>query len=254
MSEQQFKPDASAASAKKGEVMRSTLWPKKEDDNGDVVSKIVSADNVEFYVPDLILKTHSEVLHTMINDFGAPAAENQEGCHLLEFSDPKIESSNILHIFLAAGGPGDTLLSVMRFTEKWDCQMAGQNLTKGLLELARQGRDQNVITPIDIFVAAAQLNLPDIAAKVIEVYTITYYVSEVTVTWPVLSSRAEFSIENLEPKAWEMIPGIYMRALYRASTASYPSLRYSSSVNPSYCATTSSQKAAKFLKEVLAPS
>ncbi|ODN91345.1 hypothetical protein L198_05856 [Cryptococcus wingfieldii CBS 7118] len=184
----------------------------------------------------------------MINDFGAPAAENQKGRHLIEFSDPKIESHNILHIFLTAITPQKDLFKPMvpsdrRVVQEIRCY---------------KGRNQNVITPIDIFVAAAQLDLPYVAAKVIEVYTIADIVSKVPVTWPVLSSHAEFDIENLEPKAWEMIPGIYMRALYRASTPFYP-LQSPHSAN-NYCTrcrqytTKNSQKAAKFLEEVLAPS
>ncbi|WVQ75312.1 hypothetical protein IAR50_004928 [Cryptococcus sp. DSM 104548] len=155
----------------------------------DDLLKLVSADNMALYVPKYILWADSELLRSMLIDISPPTAqqESHSSPRLIEFTDPNIENYRILHFLLAVitrktldgamvrdenatGNRGDTLLSTMRFAEKWDCGLATLLMTLNLMDLAGKGRNQVIISSFDIFVIAAQLNLPHIAAKVIEVY------------------------------------------------------------------------------------
>ncbi|ODO01767.1 hypothetical protein I350_06596 [Cryptococcus amylolentus CBS 6273] len=151
---------------------QSTIWPSKGKDSKDVEIKVVSDDGM--------------ALPALHDQRYPPPAPGSSDPRLIEFSDPDIEGYKTLHLFLAVvtqnslegalrddtgGGIGETLLFAMRFAEKWDCRMAAHLMTLYLMELARRGRDQDIIDPFDIFVIAAQLDLPHIAAKVIELYT-----------------------------------------------------------------------------------
>ncbi|TYJ52252.1 hypothetical protein B9479_007158 [Cryptococcus floricola] len=236
---------------------QSTIWPSKVKDSKDVEIKVVSADGIALYVPEHLLKSHSEVLSSMINDIPPPTPGGTDP-RLIEFSDPDIEGYKTLHLFLAVvtqnslegaiardetdGGRGETLISAMRFAEKWDCGMAAHLITLYLMELARRGRDQDIIDPFDIFVIAAQLDLPHIAAKVIELYTGKEDAADSasqspTSTWPFLLSGEMVDIDTLEDEAWQVVPGSYLRALYRASTRGG----------------SNAQRAAKFLEAVTRP-
>ncbi|ODN91343.1 hypothetical protein L198_05854 [Cryptococcus wingfieldii CBS 7118] len=223
------------------EPHQSRLWPPiSQDSSNEAVTKIISADDVELYVPEHLLRSHSVVFRTMLNDIPSPPPASGNS-HPIELTDPKIEGHKTLHLFLAivtgedlkdavardqiVGARGEMLLAVMRFAEKWDCPIATRLLTFSLMELAGKGLHQRVVSRWDIFVIAAQMGLPEIAAKVIEVYRADIASSDPEISsypppsWPIfLGAYPEFAISSLKPEAWGVIPSHYLHALYRAST------------------------------------
>ncbi|WVQ75313.1 hypothetical protein IAR50_004929 [Cryptococcus sp. DSM 104548] len=179
---------------------------------------------MELYVPEHILKAHSQVLCSMIDDLPSPTSET-DSPRLIELTDPNIEGYKTLHLFLAVvtetdldgaiagdeevGKRGDTIFMVARL------------MTLYLIGLAGKGQEQNINSPFDLFIVAAQMNLPDIAATVIRVYeTDQSAAAELmasAATWPFLPNDKMFGIPFLSPGVWDVIPSNYLRAVYEAS-------------------------------------
>ncbi|ODO01768.1 hypothetical protein I350_06597 [Cryptococcus amylolentus CBS 6273] len=203
------------------EPHQSRLWPPiSQDSSNEAVTKIISADGVELYVPEHLLRSHSVMFRTLLNDIPSPPP-GSDSPHSIEFTDPKIEGYKTLHLFLAivtgedlkdavardqvVRGRGETLLAVMRFA------------------LAGKGLDQGVVSRLDIFVIAAQMGLPEIAAKVFEVYKTKVALKHPPPSWPLfVYPHADFDISSLTPEAWGFIPSHYLHALYQASPSKDP--------------------------------
>ncbi|ODN91344.1 hypothetical protein L198_05855 [Cryptococcus wingfieldii CBS 7118] len=200
---------------------QSTIWPSK---GKEVEIKVVSADGIALYVPEHLLKSHSEVLRSMINDIGSTDTR------LIEFSDPDIEGYKTLHLFLA---------------------VVTQNSLEGAIarDETGGGRGETLLSALD---------LPHIAAKVIELYTPKTDAADSaskspTSTWPFLLSGGLVDIGKLEDEAWQVIPGKYLRALHRASTNSAGARLCSYCNDYTSKEANSAQRAAKFLEEVTGP-
>ncbi|WWD08742.1 hypothetical protein V865_006855 [Kwoniella europaea PYCC6329] len=127
---------------------------------------LFSSDSVAFKVHKYYLQAHSTVFRDMISN-----CDLKENHNLLEFTDPQIEHSTTLTIFLNlvynrqlnlsrdSLGPFRNLIG---FAKKYDCRM----VLPTLKSLARQFLDQ-YISPHYVFIIAAELDDIDLASDCI---------------------------------------------------------------------------------------
>ncbi|WVQ62875.1 uncharacterized protein L199_001024 [Kwoniella botswanensis] len=132
---------------------------------------LVSSDSVAFKVHKYYLQAHSTVFRDMISNCDLDSHLNEENHNRLEFTDPQIEHSTTLTIFLNlvynrplnlsrdSLGPFRNLIG---FAKKYDCRM----VLPTMKSLARQFLDQ-YISPHYVFIVAAELDDIDLASDCI---------------------------------------------------------------------------------------
>ncbi|TYJ51748.1 hypothetical protein B9479_007657 [Cryptococcus floricola] len=203
-------------------VTTSSLAPKVHDKWCDTSCDTIlcSSDGVQFYVQFYMLMTHSVALRDMLQT--VPKSVPDDGAlpqRKIPFSDPEIEHSSAIALFLSATELEPllprvssfshtlipTLESTLRFARKWDCPIALRVIEDWLCALACNTkiiRFPNFYDSFDLFVLSSLNRMPIPASMVIQHFK------------PRLGCADGLSPRRFERRAWKSIPGDFLWALH----------------------------------------
>ncbi|ODN76479.1 hypothetical protein L198_08075 [Cryptococcus wingfieldii CBS 7118] len=238
---------ASAIPPSTESVTTSPPAPKVHDKWGDTSCDTIlcSSDGVQFYVQSYMLMTHSVALRDMLQtvpkpvpDDGAPPQRK------IPFSDPEIEDSSAIALFLSATELEPLLPRVssfshsliptlewtLRFARKWDCPIALRVIEDWLCALACTTNtiiSLKFYNPLDLFVLSSLNQMPIPASMVIQHFKphnsqhpsspqdcAQYSIVKRLRRWGRLGCADWLSPRNFERRAWESIPGDFLWALH----------------------------------------
>ncbi|ODN81100.1 hypothetical protein L202_03195 [Cryptococcus amylolentus CBS 6039] len=221
--------------AKSKKVKTVPAHPDCNDTSNGI--RLVSSDDVAFFVPIYILQTGSTVFREMFSLVVVqnpssqtlsphPSTTSATQTHSIEMTDTEFETSGTIHIFLnAVQGISlrsyiindvpitdrvQVIESLLRFAQKWESGPALAAYERVLMDEATKSFwKESCLEPLDIFALAALGDLTDVAALVIRHYHPLSEEQEELFAhqftqgrWGILDGVDSFHASNMPKKAW----------------------------------------------------